>query len=316
MAHDVALSSTDLRFFMTVAGAPSLAAASRSLDVSRSAVTQRLTQLESRLSCRLVDRSTRHLGLTEEGRLLQSRAHNVLDELDDIASILSTRRNVVSGQLRIAAPLGFGRRYVVPLAAVFRDQYPDVEVNLTLTDAPAITGEGNWDLVVHIGELKASSLVVTRIAPNDRIICASPDYLAAHGEPAEPAELSRHACLALRQNEEDVTLWRFIDRNRKAIPVRISPAMASNDGEAVRFWALHGVGIMVRSEWDVADDLRTGKLRRILTRYRLPSADVVVLLGKRGGRTARANAFFKLLQDSLRPIPWRRSEPASVRVSI
>lgn len=316
MGHDVALSSTDLRFFMTVAGSPSLAAASRSLDVSRSAVTQRLTQLEARLSCRLVDRSTRHLGLTEEGRLLQDRAHNVLDELDDIASILSTRRNVVSGQLRIAAPFGFGRRYVAPLAAVFREQFPDVEVTLNLTDAPAVTGEGDWDLVVHIGELKASSLIVMRIAPNDRVICASPAYLERHGEPSEPAELSRHACLALRQNEEDVTLWRFLGRNRKTIPIRISPTMASNDGEAVHSWALHGMGIMVRSEWDTADDLRAGRLRRILNKYRLPSADVVVLLGKRGGRTARANAFFKLLQESLRPIPWRRSEPIALRAQV
>ncbi len=100
-------------------------------------------------------------------------------------------------------------------------------------------------------------------------------------------------------------MWRFVDRHRKTIPVRITPVMSSNDGEAVRAWTLEGLGIMVRSEWDVADDLRSGRLRRVLAHYRLPSADVVALLGKRGGRTARANAFLKLLRDRLQPIPWR-----------
>jgi DNA-binding transcriptional LysR family regulator len=214
----------------------------------------------------------------------------------------------VSGHLHVAAPLGFGRSYVAPIAAAFRERNPSVTITLTLTDKPAITSDGNWDLIVHIGELKDSSLVMVRLAQNERIVCASPQYLAAHGEPGEPAELAGHACLALRQNEEDVTLWRFVDRHRKTLPVRVAPAMSSNDGAVVREWALQGLGIMVRSEWDVADDLRRGRLRRVLTRYRLPSADVVALLGKRGARTARANAFLKLLQEWLRPVPWRPTD--------
>lgn len=305
MAQQFALGSSDLRFFVAVATAPSLAAASRALDVTRSAVTQRLSQLEARLRCRLLDRSTRHLKLTEEGQLLLSRARGLLDDLDELSDTLGFRQDVVSGHLRIAAPLGFGRRYVAPVAAAFREHNPAVTLTLTLTERPAIAAEDNWDLIIHIGELKNSSLVMVRLAPNDRVACASPAYLAAHGEPAAPAELAAHACLALRQNDEDVTLWRFMDRHRKTIPVRIAPAMSSNDGEAVRLWALQGLGIMVRSEWDVADDLRAGRLRRVLTRHRLPAADVVALLGKRGGRTARANAFLKALQECMQPVPWR-----------
>jgi DNA-binding transcriptional LysR family regulator len=297
-----------LRFFVVVAGAPSLAAASRSLDVSRSAVTQRLSQLESRLRSRLLDRSTRHLRLTEEGQLLLDRARSVLEGLDQISDTMGERQDVVSGQLRIAAPLGFGRRYIAPLAAEFRRQHPAVTITLTLTDRPAVADENNCDLIVHIGELKNSSLVMVRLAANERIACASPAYLAARGEPTKPSDLTAHTCLALRQNEEDVTLWRFADRQRNTIPVRVSPAMSSNDGEAVRAWALAGIGVMVRSEWDVADDIAADRLRRVLTRFRLPSADVVALLGKRGGRTARANAFLKLLQEHFRSNPWRRGE--------
>jgi DNA-binding transcriptional LysR family regulator len=300
--------SADLNFFVTVASAISLAAASRSLDVSRSAVTQRLSQLEARLRCRLLDRTTRHLRLTEEGQLLLDRARVVLAELDELTDTLSGRHDVVSGHLRIAAPLGFGRRYIAPIAAAFRERNPDVTITLTLTDRPAIADESNWDLIVHIGELKNSSLVMVRLAANERFACASPAYLKARGEPAAPLDLASHACLALRQNDEDVTLWRFVDRHRKTIPVRVTPAMSSNDGEAVRSWALEGLGIMVRSEWDVAEDFARGRLERVLSRYRLPCADVVALLGRRGGRAARVNAFLKVLQERFRPNPWRPAD--------
>ena len=305
MSRDGELTSSDLRFFVTLAGAPSLAAASRVLDVSRSAVTQRLAQLETRLRCRLLDRSKRRLRPTAEGELLLARARTLLSDLDDLAGLLNARREVISGHLRVAAPLGFGRRYVTPLVAVFRERFPGVSVTLTLTDHPATASEDNWDVIIHIGELRSSSLVMVRLAPNDRIVCAAPSYLGKHSVVRAPADLAAHACLALRQNEEDVTLWRFTDRRSKTIPVRINPAMASNDGESVHAWALAGLGIMVRSEWDVADDLRSGRLRRLLPNYGLPSADVVALLGRRGGRTARANAFLKLLQESLKPTPWR-----------
>ena len=303
--RDSALNSADLRFFLVVSGAPSLAAASRALDVSRSAVTQHLSQIEARLHCRLIDRSTRHLRLTEEGRLLLDRARTVLEELDDIADTLRVRHDVVSGHLRIAAPLGFGRRHVAAVAGRFRELHPTVTLSLNLTDRPAAAADDHWDLIIHIGELRNSSLVMVPLAPNERLVCAAPSYVATHGEPAGPADLAGHACLALRQNDEDVTLWRFTDRQRKTTPIRITPAMASNDGEVVRDWAIGGLGIMVRSEWDVADDLRAGRLVRLLPRHHLASADVVALLGKRGGRTARASAFLKLLQEALRPVPWR-----------
>jgi len=307
VGRDVPLSSEALRFFVAVANAPSLAAASRSLDVSRSAVTQRLSQLEARLRCRLIHRTTRQIRLTEEGQLLLTRACSILENLDEIADVLSNRSDVVSGHLRIAAPLGFGRRFITPLAAVFRARNPAVRITLTLTDRPAVAvaADGDWDLIVNIGELRNSSLVMVHLASNERIACAAPAYLAAQGEPSHPDDLATHNCLALRQNEEDVTLWRFLDRHKKTIAVRINPTMASNDGETIRAWALDGLGIIVRSEWDVAEDLRCGRLTRILPRYRLPPADVVALLGKRGNRTARLNAFLELLQGRLRPIPWR-----------
>lgn len=305
MARPIPLGSADLNFFAAIASAPSLAAASRSLDVSRSAVTQRLSQLEARLGCRLLDRTTRHLRLTEEGHLLLERAHHITEELNELSAILSDRRDVVTGHLRIAAPLGFGRRYIAPITAAFKQRNPEVTISLTLTDRPATFDENTCDLIIHIGELRNSSRVMVRLAANDRIVCASPRYLQIHGEPANPAQLASHVCLALRQNEEDVTLWRFMDGHGKTTPVRVAPAMSSNDGETIRSWALEGLGIMIRSEWHVADDLAAGRLKRVLTPYRLPPADVAALVGKRSGRAARVNAFLRLLQERFRPNPWR-----------
>ena len=299
------ISTEDLRFFLVVARGASLAAAARSLDVTASAVTQRLRQLEQRIGVRLLNRTTRRLRVTEEGRLLIDRTRAILADLDDLTEKLSARRSLVGGHLRVIAPLGFGRRYVAPVAALFRRQNPAVNVTLGLSDRPAVTADDDSDLIIHIGELKDSSRVMHRLAPNERFVCAAPSYLAEHDEPENPIQLSAHACLTLRQNDEDVTFWRFANPQRKSFSIRITSAMTSNDGEIVHAWARDGLGVIIRSEWDVADDLKAGKLKRILTPFRLPSANIVALLGARGDRTARANEFLRLLQVSLRPVPWR-----------
>jgi DNA-binding transcriptional LysR family regulator len=144
-----------------------------------------------------------------------------------------------------------------------------------------------------------------RLAPNDRVLCASPEYLARHGHPERPEDLRNFECAVLRENDEDVTLWRLTSETDQPIAVRVEPAIASNDGEVVRSWGLAGLGIILRSEWDVADDLKAGTLVRILPGWHPPSADIVALFATRKGRTARAARFIEILQSSLTPVPWR-----------
>jgi DNA-binding transcriptional LysR family regulator len=299
------ISLEDLRFFAVVARHPTLAAAARSLDVSPSAVTQRLRQLEARLRVRLVDRSTRRLVLTDEGELLAERGIAVLGAADEIAEALATRRGAVTGLLRVVAPFGFGRRYVASAAAEFRRLYPESTIALSLSENPQRLPEGSWDVLVHVGELRDSGLISLRLAPNDRVLCAAPDYLRGHPEPGRPEDLRRHDCAALRENDEDVTLWRFTGPAGELATVRIDPAMASNDGDVIREWALAGLGVIVRSEWDVAEALEQGRLLRLLPEWRLPSADVTVLLGERNQRTARTSRFIEILKARLSPVPWR-----------
>lgn len=263
------ISTGDSRFFVILSRAASLAGAARVLNVTPPAVTQRLRLLEERLGVRLIDRSGRGLALTDEGILLAQHARRVLDEIEQLADALAARRGIVSGHLRILAPLGFGRQYVAPVVTTFRAQFPEVRIDFMLSDRPLQFSEDTWDLLIYIGELHDSSLILRNLAPNERLLCASPDYLARHGMPARPDELATHSCIALKENDEDVTLWRFVPTGGgRPISIRIQPVLATNDGGVARAWALAGMGIVVRSEWDVADDIRSNRLVRVLRDWR------------------------------------------------
>lgn len=302
------ISTDDIRFFTAIATARSLAAAARALDVTASAVSQRLQSLEQRLGVQLVSRSARRLTLTDEGELLVLRGGALLDEATELTEALQARRGTISGHLKILAPLGFGRRYIAPVVAAFRSRHPDVSVELELSDRPARAAAGAWDVMIHIGALTDSTLRLLRLAPNERYLCASPAYLKRRGTPASPQDLRGHDCIALRENEEDVTLWRFSRRRAAAAPdvIRIEPMLSSNDGEVVKAWALADHGLIVRSEWDVAEDLACGRLVRVLPNHRLPPADIVALLNPgRSGRARRTQAFVEHLRAGLSPPPWR-----------
>lgn len=300
------LSGADVQFFAAIARSPSLAAAARALDVTPSAVTQRLRELERRVGVRLVERSGRRITLTDEGELLAARGQSIADDLASLGETLAARRGVVAGRLRVLAPLGFGRRHVAPAASRFCADHAEVRLELLLSDRLGRVPETSWDVAVHIGELRDSSLVAQRLAPNERFACASPEFVARHGTPADPGALRSLPCIALRENDEDVTLWRFARADTSAVTqVRIEPRLASNDGDVVRRWAIDGHGVIVRSEWSVARDLRAGRLVRLLEDYRLPSADIVAFVGPRHGRSARTTRFVEYLRAALTPVPWR-----------
>jgi DNA-binding transcriptional LysR family regulator len=301
------ISTDDLRFFVTLARSTSLAAAARTLNVTPPAVTQRLRLMEERLGLRLVDRSGRRMVLTDEGDHLANGGRRILEEIGELADTLSARRAVVSGHLRVVAPLGFGRNYVAPAVARFRTMYPEVTLSLRLSDRPGRLADDACDVILYVGQLRNSSLVTRYLAPNERFICATPEYLAQAGTPSQPRDLLKHKCIALRENDEDMTMWRFTPAQRgKPVGIRIEPTLSCNDGEVIRAWALGGAGIIMRSEWHVAEDLRAGRLVRVLSNWRLPPANIVALLGARHGRSARTARFLELLHSMLTPAPWRQ----------
>lgn len=299
------LSADDLELFATIGSSTSLAAAARTLGVTPPAVSQRLTQIERRLGLRLIDRGSKGLRITTDGELLLNRSSEILEQLSALQEELAERRGVATGVLRLVAPLGFGRHYITPLITKYHEERPDVRVELTLSDRPGSDLTTASDIMIHIGEMRDSEQIATVVAPNRRILCAAPSYIEKHGEPEEPASLRRHRCIALRENDEDVTLWRFRNGQDDHVSVRIEPHFSTNDGEVSKSMALNGLGIAIRSEWDVADDLTAGTLVPLLPGWQLPDADITAFLGRRGERSARVGDFLMLLRKSLRPVPWR-----------
>ncbi|EPR43429.1 transcriptional regulator, LysR family [Desulfovibrio sp. X2] len=299
------LTSDDMLFFSAVSRSSSLAAAARLLNVTPPAVTQRLRSLETRLGVQLVDRGTGRIMLTSEGELLARRSIGVLNEVEAVTEELQERRGVVSGHLHVAGPTGFGRRHIAPLVAQFHRRHPQVSISLDLSDNPLRLKPDAWDIVIHIGQLHSQPYQMAMLAPNDRILCASPDYISRRGTPGSPADLAGHDCLALRENDEDVTLWRFQRRDGSSETVRIAGGVSCNDGDVIRDWALSGLGVILRSEWDVADDLASGRLVRLLPDWTPPDAPVVALLGPRHNRAARTRYFLESFQRAFTPAPWR-----------
>jgi molybdate transport repressor ModE-like protein len=297
--------SADIRFLLAIRDRGSLAAAARELGLSPSAVTQRLQQLEKTLGARLVDRTARRLRFTDEGALLCERGATLVQQFDTLLDEVRGRRGRLVGTLKINAPLGFGRRYVAPAVAAFQAEHPRVEIALTLSDEPLAEHADRYDLVVHIGGLRASNLVGYAIAPNTRIVCASPAFVTRHGEPASPDDLARLPCIVLRENNEDASLWHF-RKGRTTRSVRVTGALSCNDGDVVRQWAREGRGAILRSEWDVADALAQHALVRLLPAWKTPDADVIALTHHRTGMPARVRQFLRLLQARFKPRPpWR-----------
>jgi DNA-binding transcriptional LysR family regulator len=298
MSNDI----TDLRFFVALTESGSLAEAARRMDVTPSAVSQRLRQLEIRLSLHLVHRSTRRFSLTDEGELFNAGAIGLLADLDDLTDTLRARSGEVAGTLHVCGPLGFGRHHLAAAIADFHTLHPRLMVSLSLSDVVPEADANRFDMIVHIGNLTDSSMVAYPIAPNARFVCAAPDYLA----PRKPQELATHDCIVLRENQEDVTLWRF-RKSRNEVSVRVPAILSSNDGDVVRQWAIRGKGLIMRSEWDVAESLAAGRLVRVLEDWRLPDADIVALVDRRHGMTARVKLFLSFLQARFKPVPpWRR----------
>jgi DNA-binding transcriptional LysR family regulator len=298
--------SADIRFLLTLRASGSLIAAARKLALSPSAVTQRLQQLEKKLGAQLVNRSARRLQFTDEGLLLCERGAELVEQFDALFDDLQTRRGGLVGTLKINAPLGFGRRYLAPLIGEFQQQNPDIDVALTLSDRPLTETLDRFDIVVHIGELPLSNLVGYTIAPNARFVCAAPALVRRTGEPDSPDALSRLPCIVLRENNEDVSLWQF-SKGRTRRNVRVAAHLSCNDGDVIRQWACEGRGVILRSEWDVADDLANGKLVRLLPGWKAPDANVIALTHQRAGLPARTHHFMQYLQARFRPLPpWRR----------
>ncbi|AOJ13273.1 LysR family transcriptional regulator [Burkholderia vietnamiensis] len=291
-----------LETFARIVSAGSLSAAARELDLSLSVVSKRLAHLESRLGVRLLHRTTRQQTLTDDGAQFHAQVLRILAEIERAETLMSDRRGTVNGMLRVTAPGELGRVRIVPLVAAFQRQHPALTVQLMLTDTIVDLLAQDIDVAVRIGSLADSTMIARELAPNHRVLCAAPSYVAAHGLPAHPADLRAHRCIVL--GDQPRTEWRF-DGAHGSVAVDVTAALLTNDGGAARSFALEGAGIALKSIWDVDADLDAGTLVRVLPAFAAPAAPLHAVYP--GGRHVplRVRAFVEFLREQLRDA-WQR----------
>ena len=310
----------DLELVLAVRQHGSLVMAARSLRVAPSAVTKRLAALEARLGLRLFQRTTRRVSPTAEGETLCERASELLHGFDALEAELRERQTEPAGPIRLAATFGFGRLWLGPALADFQARHPAVDIQLQLTEQlPDLVVDG-WDGAIWLWNApaqRASEWVSRRLAPNQRVLVAAPAYLQAHGAPRSLPDLAAHTCLVVRENDggpgQRFDHWR-LQREGEA-EVRHTPVrgpLSSNSGEMVRDWCLAGHGIMLRSLWDIAPQLESGALVRVLREYAMPDADIHWLAPYRAQVPRRIRLLVDFLVARFEDEPWRKRGPGRV----
>ncbi|MFU9045940.1 LysR family transcriptional regulator [Acinetobacter tibetensis] len=291
-------SDTELAFFCLLIKQGSLVATARELNLTPPAVSRRLTQMEDRLGVRLLNRTTRRISLTHEGEIYYENALRILKEIEDMERRVSSTRFAPKGLLRVNAPLGFGRSYIAPAISDFAKIFPEVEVQLQLSDRPVNLPDDATDVVIRFGEIPDSRLIAQKLAANQRLLCASPLYLKSVGIPGTPHDLTVHQCIVIRQNEAAYGNWR-LSLGEQVETIKVHGNLSTNDGEVALNWALDGQGILMRAEWDVAKYLRSGRLIQVLEQYSTPPADVYAVYLARLQDSPRVAYFLNHLKEYL-----------------
>lgn len=291
---------SDLAFFALVVKRGTLAAAAQELGITPPAVSKRLAQIEERLNVRLLNRTTRRMSLTPEGEAYLSEGERIVADLEALEQRISGGESIPKGLLKINATFGFGRRHIAPHLSRFARQYPEVEAQLHLSERPVNLVEQAFDLAIRFGEQPDARITARKLADNRRFLCASPAYLKKRGIPASPRDLQKHNCIVIRESDETYGSWSFRSGARQET-VKVRGTLSSNDGEAALSWALDGHGIILRSEWDVAPYLRSGRLRQILEEWEPPSADVYILFPTRTHLLAKTRAMVDFMLEAFAP---------------
>ena len=253
--------------FIRVVDSGSFSAVAREARTTQSAISKQVQALEAGLGAKLLVRSTRSHSLTEAGQLFYERGRQVLDTLEEARLEVHRAEHDICGVLRVAAPVAFGRLHIVPRLADFYARYPRIKVNLQLDDNFVDLVAAGIDVAFRVGELKDSRLVARRIGTAHRATLASPAYLARHGEPQRPEDLLAHNCLVYT-GLASFNEWCFLDGQNQAHSVCVGGNFESNSSEAIRQAACEGLGISYSTLWVYGDDIRAGRVKPILTRFR------------------------------------------------
>jgi LysR family transcriptional regulator, transcriptional activator for dmlA len=293
------LSSDDFEFFLAITRATNLAQVGRDLSLSAATVTRKLADLETRCGVSLLHRGRRGYQFTDAGQLLARRCTPLLADMQHLQAQLAGSNQAGSGLLRVHATLGFGRQVLAQWIARYQRRHPLLRIQLDVAvDVPSLSPE-QFDVAIRIGEPPERDLIARKLATNERWLVASPDYLREAGHPTHPEELTHHRCLVLRQDQEAFSVWR-LHRGREHLRIRVNPTLASNHGEVIRAWAIDGLGIALRSAFDVSPAIKSGELVRVLPHYQGPDGDIYALFAPQQRTTLRVRQFVQFLQQEFK----------------
>lgn len=288
----------DLRVYVAVTRKASFRAAALTLGVSPAYVTKRIRLLEQVLATKLLHRTTRKVTVTEEGERVFVWAQRLLDDMDSLVEEVSAARRAPRGLLRVSSSFGFGRQIVAPALARMALTHPTVAVRLELFDHLMDLADAGLDLDVRVGDDIAPQFIATRLAANHRVLCASPDYLRRRGVPRSLADLGTHDCVVIRERDHPFGVWR-LDAGAGMETVKVMGPMSTNHGEIAVQWAVDGLGIVLRSIWQVGALLRDGRLVEVLPGYR-QEANVWAVYPTRLSHSAKVRVCVEFLQQSFR----------------
>lgn len=293
---------TSMRVFARVAKMGSFSAAADELGISKAMASKHITSLENKLGVRLLNRTTRKISLTEVGSAYRERINHILAEIEETELSVSQLNTEPRGTLRIMAPTSFGAFHLSRAAADFMGEYPDISVEVLLSDREADLAEEGLDLSIHVGELSDSSLIARKLASTRLVVCASPEYIAKHGEPKTPEELQDHTCL-LFTPRYPVNEWHFSNGSEN-YTVKVRGCMKSNVGDTLRVGAIKGLGFIQQPTYMVGQDISMGRLQVVLADYEPPERPIYALYLHRRHLSAKVRTFVEYLISRFQPVPY------------
>jgi DNA-binding transcriptional LysR family regulator len=285
--------------FVKTVDAGSFAAAASALDMSPQMIAKHVSWLETRLGTRLINRTTRRQSLTDIGKAYYDRCKMVLADADWADSLADEVKGAPKGRLRINAPVSFGTYALTPVIARYLRQYPQVEIDLVLSDRYVDLVEEEFEAVFRIGHLSDSSFIARELAPFRLVACASPDYLKERGVPATPLDLEKHECLAYASSTgSTASEWRFM-RGEEKYQTQVRHRLQLNDAKALLVATLNGIGVAYIAEDLAREDLRSGRLVKILPDYETPSRPVHLIYHPDRRQTPKLKSFIDTVVSEL-----------------
>jgi DNA-binding transcriptional LysR family regulator len=286
----------NLDLLVRIAENNGLAAAGRELNLAPATVSERLVALEKHYGARLINRTTRSVSLTEEGRILVEGAKRLLAEARDLEALVRKGIETISGPIRISAPFDLGRNRIAQMLDEFIALHPEVQLDLRLSDGYVDIAAAGIDLALRYGNLSDSSLRARRLAGNNRIVCAAPSYLEKNGIPLYPSDLEMHNCLLMRFGDSIDRDWPFLI-NGKTVTITARGNRVTNDGQLAREWCVNGHGIAFKSTHDIEHDLSAGRLVAVLAGFAAPSSALQIVYPETRNMPRRVRALIDFLVD-------------------